>query len=350
MRAHKANKLVSLSEDLADLMSSGFDLESALVFLAKESTHTEAKQFDANVLHQVLCDVRQGEKFSAALAHHPIYFDAYFVGMVKSGEASGNLAKTLSQLAKQLERSEDLKNQINSALIYPVILCVTMAFSLILVLGIIVPQLSSIFDSFSGELSVSATLLLSLGQFLQAWGKPIIIVISLFIIGVFLFQEPLKVKRIMFGLLTRLPFISPLIRQIDFARFTSTLSSLLESGLNQVEALRIAAESFQEHSSKAHIENVIEQVSQGNLLSEALSSVDGLGRFYSQTIANGERSGKLPQTLALLAQRLEKDFNRRSQRLASLIEPALILTLGGIIAFIVITVFSALQTMSNLPL
>ena len=154
----------------------------------------------------------------------------------------------------------------------------------------------------------------------------------------------------MIALLLRTPFIRSLFSQIEFARFTSTLSSLLGSGLAQTEALAIAAESFQYADNRKQIEVAISRLKEGQSLSRAMAHIEGLGDLYAHSIESGERAGQLSATLNVLAQRLDKDFSRRAQRLAALIEPALIIVLGSIIGLIIYTVFSVMQSIGDLPL
>ncbi|MFQ3247066.1 MAG: general secretion pathway protein F [Arenicella sp.] len=343
---NQSDQLISFAEDLAVLLNAGSDLDSALGLMVNSRSESSLKP----VLSQIRGKLRQGVLLSSALRQHPEVFDNYVVAMVRSGEASGQLATALEQLAQQLESSQELKNQINTALVYPAILAVAMTLSLALVLGVILPKLTGLFESFGGDLSFSATALLAVGQFMTAWGQTILFVVAAAIIVAYLLQDQLNTKQRMQSLLMRVPFIRRLLSQIEFARFTSTLSSLLASGLSQTDALAIAAESFRQLSNRDQIELAISKIKEGQSLSSAIKSVEGLGDLYAHSIESGERAGQLPATLNVLARRLEKDFSRRAQRLASLVEPILILALGLVIGLIIYTVFAALQGMGDLPL
>ena len=328
------------------LLNAGSDLDSSLELIAQSRTDESFKL----VISELRASVRQGVLLSNAMLQQPECFDNYFVGMVRSGEASGQLAKVLEQLAHQLESTQELKNQINNALIYPAILMVAMGLSLVLVLGVILPQLTGLFESFGEDLSPMANGLLFIGQFIDAWGSSILIALAVLLLFAYLLQDQLRLKYRVIAMVTQVPLIGNLLGQIEFARFTSTLSSLLASGLTQVDALSIAAESFQQDSNRSKIEAAILEIKQGKSLSSALESVDGFGDLYAHSIQSGERAGQLPNTLSVLARRLEKDFSRRAQRLASMVEPILILSLGLVIGLIIYTVFSALQGISDIPL
>lgn len=345
-----SEQLISFAEDLAVLLKAGSDLDSSLLLMADARADSSLKA----VISQLRAKVRQGLLLSDALAEHSgnsdNYFDNYFVGMVRSGEASGSLASALEQLAQQLESNQELKSQINNALIYPTILAVAMSVSLMLVFTVILPKLTGLFDSFGGDLSVAARGLLAIGQFMSRWGQTILVTIAASLVLAYLLQDQLRTKQRFISLLKRIGFIRRLLNQIELARFTSTLSSLLASGLTQTEALAIAAESFQFEDKQKEIERAIVKIKEGVSLSLAIGHIEGLGDLYAHSIESGERAGQLPLTLSVLAQRLEKDFSRRAQRLASMVEPILIIVLGLVIGMIVYTVFSALQVMGDLPL
>ncbi len=360
----QSDQLISFAEDLAVLLNAGSDLDSALALLVNSRSGSSLTQRTTrtsdvsltsavsltSVAAQLRAKVRQGVQLSTAMAEHPTYFDNYFIGMVRSGEASGQLAGALQQLAEQLERDQELKNQINSALVYPMILAVAMAMSLVLVLGVILPKLTSLFDSFGGELSLLALVLLGIGEFMSSWGKAILVVAVIVILLAYLLQDQLRTKERLLALVKRVPFIKRLLIQIDFARFTSTLSSLLASGLAQTDALAIAAQSFQYSDNRSEVDEAIAKIKEGKSLSEAVAPIQGLGDLYAHSVASGERAGQLPAALKVLAKRLEKDFSRRAQRMASMIEPILIIALGLLIGLIIYTVFSAMQSMGDLPL
>ncbi len=342
----RSNQLISFAEDLAVLLKSGSDLDSSLGFMINSRSNGDIKP----LITELRTKVRQGLLLSTALEEHQNVFDNFFIGMVRSGEASGQLANALEQLAQQLEKNQELKNQINNALVYPAILAVAMAMSLVLVFAVILPKLTGLFESFGGELSLSAQAMLAVGQFVKNWGQTILVVISISVLLLYLLQEELKTTERINSMMMRIPFIKRLFGQIEFARFTSTLSSLLASGVSQTDALAIAAESFRQADSRKQIENAIVKVKEGQRLSQSIESIDGFGDLYAHSIESGERAGQLPATLGVLAQRLEKNFTRRAQSLASMVEPLLILVLGLVIGLIIYTVFSALQGMGDLPL
>lgn len=326
------------------LLRSGADLDSALAVLAGTQSFSDLP------LSELRGGVRQGLTLSGALSEHSDLFDNYFLGMVRSGEATGKLAAALEQLSAQLEMVEELKHKVSSALVYPVILSVAMVLSLSLVLGVILPKLTALFETFGGELSATASGLLFVGQFFDQWGKLIAIVFLVIASLAYLLQDPLQLKVRFRRVFARLPFVGELLNQIDFARFTSTLSSLLGSGLSQIEALEIASESYQDLDKRAQINDVIAQVEQGVSLATALEVSPDFAGLYTHSIESGERAARLPETLEVLARRLEKDFSRRAERLASILEPVLIVSLGLVIGVIIYTVFAALQSMGDLPI
>ena len=339
---NRLRQLISLAENLAVLLKSGADLDEAMASIISSQPDTEFK----SVLLQVRQELLSGTSLDLALAAQPDYFDPFFCGMVKSGEASGQLANALQRMASQMDNEHRLKQQISTALVYPAILFAAMCVSVVLVMGMILPQLTRVFDAFNTELSAAAQTLLSIGNFVERWGSTLLWSgIIVLLIG-FIFRQALQPKRRLMQSLQFLPPVKAALDQLDFARFSGSLASLLESGMPQTEALLIASQSFSQEDNRQQIENIAQQVKSGRTLGDCLGEVDSVSQLYAQSVANGERGGQLPSTLRLLAIRMERDFSDQAQKLAAVIEPALVIILGVVIAAVVYTLFSALQTLS----
>ncbi|NND00608.1 MAG: type II secretion system F family protein [Gammaproteobacteria bacterium] len=342
----KRAQVIAFAENMAVLVNSGADLNAALAMIIETHPPGSLK----STLKEIRAELQRGQSLHKALSAFPDIFDQYYIGMVKSGEVSGQLADSLARLAQQLENNRELRAQISTALIYPAILIVAMGLSLVIVLGLILPEFTELFASFGNELSAAGHILLAFGRFVDAWGLWIFGCIAVGILLGWLFRETIKPGRRVLITLKYVPVIRKIFDQIDFARFTATLASLLESGLPQTEALAIAADSFTQSRNREQLGEVIQRVNQGEPLGACLADITGIDRLYAQSISNGERGGQLPQTLRILATRLEKDFSRTAQRTALLVEPILIISLGLVIGAVVYAIFSALQNLGNMPL
>lgn len=334
--------LITFVEDLAMLLSSGTDLETALNSLLHSNTD---KHFQS-VLADIHQQVSEGKLLSVALAEHPDFFDSYFIGMIKSGEQTGQMTDTLTLLAKQLEKNRETKQKLLTAMVYPSILLIAMLGSLLVILGVVLPKLVLLFESNQADNSVLTNTLLSVGQFFNNWGTVTLIAITVAILLVWLNRVSLKKM----ALLEKLPIIRNLISEIEHSRFCNNLASLLNAGLPQLDALEVASESYRSDVYRNQSLEVIEQLKQGKQLSDSIHLLENFDPSYVQSIAASEQSGQLPDTLKRLAERMEKNFSEQSQRWVLLVEPVLILGLGAIIGLVVFAVFSSLQNLSSLPL
>lgn len=340
------SKIIAFFEDLAMLLSSGSQLNQALTIIIESQTDIPLK----TVLQQMKTSLQQGVKLSDSAAAHPQLFDNYCVGMIKSGEASGKLDESLRQLAQQLDNDRELRAQISTALIYPSILLIAMGLSLIVILGVILPKFTELFKSFETQLSPAGHALLAIGNFVNNWGMWLLALALIMSLSIWLFRVQIKPKTRMMNALKTIPSVRKVLDQVDFARFTATLASLLEAGLSQTEALDIAKDSLSQEHNTADVIQLTSKVKDGMPLGEGLMQLASFDKLYAHSISNGDRAGQLPGTLRTLATRMQKDFSKRAHRLALIIEPVMILGLGLLVGVVVYTVFSALQNLGNLPL
>ncbi len=342
---HQA-KVINFAEDLAVLLNSGTDLNSSLATIIETQPAGPFK----TILEKIRAALLEGHALEQTLRSRPDVFSHYFISMVKSGQASGRLPEALEALSMQLERDRELRSQIVNALLYPAILMVAMFVSLGIILTLILPRFTALFESFGTQLSPAAHGMLAVGNFLNNWGSMIAAILIAAATASWLFRDRLKPGAHLMRMVRKIPALNTLLDEMDFARFSASLASLLDSGLTQTEALTVAAESFSQQHNREQLNDVIEQVNQGQLLGNCLADVNGVSQLYAHSISNGEQGGQLPATLRKLAQKLEKDFNNKTQRIVLIVEPLMIILLGLIVGLVIYTVFSALQNLTNLPL
>ncbi len=335
------------------LLKSGSDLDSALGVMLDSRLSSKAKGLRegtdgfSHALASIRAKVRQGEPLSESLASYPKYFESYFVSMVKSGEASGELLSAFTELQKQLERDQDLNERVGSALVYPTVLVVVTMLSLLVLMVFILPQLSGLFTAFSGELSSSARFLMSAGRFFDSWGQTILVSLVFSILLLFVFEKSLHTRARIKALLSRIPVIRQLSQQLEFSRFSSSLASLLNAGLTQIDATVIAAEVFSAPGQRTKVQRAVEMLREGQSFSTAIRAFPELATYYSHSIESGEKSGQLGDALQVLAERLQRDYALRTQRLITVLEPCLIVLMGVVVGFVIFTVFSTIQSMGN---
>lgn len=322
--------------NVALLLDSGSELDTALAALVSSETNPER----CTLLQETLVGVRAGNLFSQQLRQFPTVFDGVVCSMVAAGEATGDLPTSLELVANQISRSLELKSKIINALIYPAILSVVLLLSLVLIIVYILPQLAGVVESLGGPRSWLVSGLVNIGGFVQAWGRWMLFGLVLAGGSAWVFRDVV----VQYWPLGLPGFARRLRLKIELARFTGTLASLLGAGLSQVAALKIVLNGVSSNTNKANLQQVIARVEQGEPLSQALQSMGQVSQLISHGVYAGEQSGRLAETLARLSTRLEHEFELSAHRLAAVAQPILIIVMGIAIGAVMLMVFSALQS------
>ncbi len=341
-------KGVSLKEkmfftrNLQVMISSGISLPKAIETLTCQS---KSKRFKAALI-EIRESVTKGESFSDCLFKYPNIFSELFVNMVKVGEEAGTLDDVLKNLTLQMEKEHQLKSKILGALMYPSVIVCAMVGIGALMLIIVVPNLAATFDDMNMELPITTRFVIFLGTFLaQKWYLAIIIfiVLILFLRNIF---KTRKGKKFFDGLFLRLPVISSIIKQINSASTTRTLGSLISSGVPIVRSLEIVSDVLGNIYFKEAIIDATNKVRKGGSLSETLKRYDNLYPLtVIQMIEVGEETGQTSDILARLADFYEEEVAQVTQNLSSIIEPILMLLIGGAVGFFAISMIQPMYSM-----
>ncbi len=340
----RASELSLLTRQLATLVRAALPLEESLLAIAQQS---ESQKITL-VLMAVRSDVLTGKPLAQALENFPRIFRKDFIATVAAGEQSGDLAIVLERLADHVERSQQLKQKILGALLYPAIL--TMIALLVVggLLTYVVPQIIHVFDSMQQDLPPLTKNLIALSSLLQNHGVLIIIVFILAAgFAYFLLQKP-SLKEKWHLLLFKMPLISPLIRTLNSARFCRTLSTLLMSGVSMLQALSIASKVINNVPMSNTVQQAIQQVREGSSLSHALQRGIGFPPLTIHLIASGESSGQLDTMLEKAAETQERELESWISSFLTLLEPLLLLTMGGIVLTIVLAIMLPIFNLNQL--
>lgn len=339
---------VSLTEkmfftrNLQIMVVSGISLPRALKTLSEQ---TKNKKFQ-KVLKEISEGVIKGESFSQALSKHSDVFSELFQNMVKVGEEAGTLEEVLRVLTLQMEREADLKSKITGAMIYPAVIILAMAGIGILMLVMVVPQLAKTFQELNIELPATTKLVIFLGTFLaEKWFLCILIIFFfIFLLRIALKQK--EGKKIMDNLILKLPILSPLIKKINSAYATRTLSSLISAGVPIVRSLEITSGAVGNFYFKKTIIEASEKVRKGEKLSEALKPYQNLyPSIVIQMIEVGEETGETSNVLQKLADFFEEEVGNATKNLTAIIEPVLMLLIGGVVGFFAISMVQPMYSM-----
>jgi len=296
----------------------------------------------------VRTEVRGGMSLSNALARHPRQFPAIYRALIAAGEESGKLGSVLGSLADFIEERARLQQKITLAFIYPAILTVVSLLVVVFLLTYVIPQVVQVFTQTKQALPILTRMMISLSAFLRSYGWMLVIAVAAAAYGV---HRALQVEALRLGWhrrILRLPILGALSRTINTARFASTLAILVGSGVPMLRSLQAAGETVTNLALRARVVDASQRVREGASLARALRFEDderaaqGRVRLFPPVlihlIGSGEATGKLPEMLARAADMHAREAERRTMLLTSLLEPALILTMGVIVMMIVLAV------------
>ena len=333
------------TQDLATLMQAGLPVDRALSILIGAAEKEPFKEIIRNILRIV----QGGGYLSDALAKHPQAFSVFYVNMVRGGEAGGVLEAVLERLGLFLESSQELKDYIKSALVYPVFLLCVGGLSIIILMTYVIPRFSVIFSDLGGAIPFSTRLLLGASGFLQSyWWALVLLAVAVWAAFRRFARSPagrMKIDR----LKLKLPVQKDFVQKREVARFTRTLGTLVRSGVPILQALRLVQDIIGNKVIVESLKVVHNRVKEGEKLSKPLQDTGVFPSLAIQMITVGEETGRLEEMLIRVAESYEKSLKNMVKRLISFLEPALILVMGVVVAFIVISMLMAIFSMNELP-
>ncbi len=339
------------TKDVIDFTSGLCTLVEAYVPLDKALSLLEGiteKSVMRSLIVELRREIKEGRTLADALQAHPTVFSRMYINMIHAGEEGGILDKLLPRLAKFMEEADEAKRTVISALIYPMILLVVGVLSVIALMVFVVPQFASLFEDMGAAIPPSAALLLGLSTWLQKYGWSLILVPFLLGYG---WQKAgstpeRRLQRDAF--LLKLPLLGSLLLEAESSRFCRTLGSLLGSGIPLLKALHIAQGVMENQLLAKDLEEVEETVRRGVSLGKALASNGHFPVLLPQLIVVGEESGRTALILDKLAESFDEQVRQRTRRMVALVEPLLILGLGGIVGAVVIIMLSAIFSLNSI--
>ena len=332
----KAKDLAIMTRQCAAMLKAGVPLVQALGMLCR-SMHAKTL---VQVIQKVLNDVEAGLAFHDALARHPRHFSSLYVHMVQAGEAAGILDAMMERLSVTLEKNEALRSKIRSALMYPTAVILVALGILVLILVLVVPIFEDVFQSFGAELPWSTRMVVGLSELLvQTW--PIVLILACGVTWVTQQNGPAteRFKHSLGGWLLHWPLLGPLLSTAVMARWAQTLSALLSAGVPLPEALKPTAQACDHPVFARTTLQIQRQVIQGSSLSETMGPSGLFPAMIVQLCATGEETGALDTLLARAGGLLETELDDRVNGLTSLLEPLIIVVLGGFIGAILVAMY-----------
>jgi len=329
-----ATSLAVWTRQLAGLISSGLPLERALTALIEEIDSEPQRQLVASLR----AEVNGGSTFAKSLALYPRDFSQIYRAVIDAGEHSGHLDQVLSRLADDLEERDQLKNSLIGASLYPAIVT-CFAFVVVMVLmSYVVPQVAEVFSGTKHALPLLTRIMLGFSELIRHWwwlGAGLVIASSVMLR--LSLRQPAFRQRFDAGWL-QLPVIGKLSRNYNAARFASTLAMLSNAGVPILKALQAAAQTVSNQAMRQDAIDALDMVREGAPLASALAQKKRYPALLSMFARLGEQTGELPQMLQRVANQLAGDVKRRAMRLATILEPLLIVGMGIIVGIIVMAV------------
>lgn len=327
---------IFLSKYLALMLKIGTSLLQAINILIEDFQKASLKSF----LIEIRSSLEKGIPFYTTFARYPKIFSQVYINLVKAGEASGNLDDIFENLTQSLSKEKALRDQIRSALIYPMLLLVTSVLILIFLVTFALPKIANVFLESGFEPPVFSKIVFSVGLFFGKFG---VLILGALIVGVFalifFYQRSLIFKRLFAAILNEIPIIKDIIQKVALQRFAATLSSLIKAGMPITDALEITADTVGHMELKQALIRISrEGLAKGLTIGEAFRRES----FFPKTIVNlmaiSEKAGHIEEVLATLADFYTSEIDSSLKTLVSFLEPALLLFIGFVIGIIALAI------------
>jgi type IV pilus assembly protein PilC len=331
----KIKDLAVFNRQFATMIDSGLSLLRALNILAEQ---TESKAL-AHVVSEVRMDVEKGSSLSQAMGRHPKAFNRLYISMVRAGEIGGNLDQTLLQLADTLEKQVELRHKIKSAMTYPVAVLALVLCILTAMLLFVVPMFKTLYDGLGGTLPLPTRLLLKASSITVHFFPILLLLMGGFVFGFKRWITTEKGRDVFDAFKLKVPVFGKLVHKTAITRFSRTLASLLRSGVPILESLEITSDTVGNTVASKAVKDVQEGVKQGEPIARRMEQHAIFPPMVVQMLAVGEETGAVDTMLDKVGEFYEQEVAALVASLTSLLEPLLIVVLGGTVGSMVISLY-----------
>lgn len=332
----KDKDLVVFTRQFATMIGAGLPLVQAMEILSKQ---TENKAF-ATIIGEIKNDVEGGSTFADALKKYPRIFSELYSNMVGAGEAGGILDTILIRLATYIEKAQNLKRKVKGAMVYPAVVITVAVLVIAIIMIFVVPTFSKMFTQLGGDLPAPTQFIINLSNFLAGTGGLISLAsIIATIVFVTQFRRTERGRKITDRIILMLPVVGVLFKKVAVAKFTRTLGTLISSGVPILDGLTITAKTAGNKVIEKAVMEVRQGVSEGQTIAEPLSQAKVFPPMVNQMIAVGESTGALDNMLDKIADFYDDEVDIAVGALTSMIEPVLMVFLGGTVGFIVVAMY-----------
>lgn len=327
--------LAQFARELSVLVSTGTPIADAIESLEQQA---QTEQW-AEVVGSVRKKLEDGEAFSEALDSRPDVFDSVFRSLVAAGESSGQLDKMLQRLALLTRRQAHVRSSVIAAMMYPMLLTMVCVAVLFLMLGVVLPRFSGLFETLDTPLPASTEFLVMLSGLLLGYWWAAAPAAAVGAWGLWAWLRTPPGRRALERLLLSLPKVGPIVRAFGTARVARILGTLLEAKVPMIEAIGLTRRSVNHQGFVEMLDRAERVVTKGEPVSSAFIDSDLFVRSSAQAVRNGEQTGRLAEVLVHIADYLDEDNESTVKALSSLLEPLIMLVLGGLVAFVAVSMF-----------
>lgn len=340
----KEHDKILFARNLGAMIEAGLPVSRALDVIERQSSN---KKFSA-VIADLQDLIRQGNSLHEALEHHSDVFPPLFISMVEAGEESGSLAKSLKIVADQMERSYKLKKKVKGAMIYPSVILGAMVIITILMMIFVVPTLTATFKDLNVDLPTSTKIVIAVSDFMANYTLIALGVIILLVVGAVAAFKSKRGQKVFHFVSLRVPVIGKLVVETNAAQTTSTLSSLLGSGVEVVHAIHITGHVVQNQYYRKVLKELEEEIQKGAVMSKVFGRYPKLyPAFVSEMAMVGEETGRLPELLNRVATFYEDDVSQKTKDLSTIIEPVLMIVIGAAVGFFAVSMITPMYSLTS---
>ncbi len=340
----KLSEKIIFTRNLAGMITAGLPLSRALQVLHKQ---TKNKKFQ-NIIDELMKNIDKGGTLSDGMAKYPKVFSTLFVSMVRAGEESGKLAPSLAEIGSNLEKSYNLTRKVKGAMTYPAVIVSAMFLIGILMMIYVVPTLTGTFKELNIALPSSTRLVIWISDTLSS--SPLLVFLGLFVFVILIraFVRAERTQPFIDIVVLKIPVIGNIIREMNSARTTRTLSSLLASGVDVTRALQITKDVVQNVHYKRLIQKAVDSVQKGVPISSVFKErVDLYPVMVGEMMEVGEETGKFGDMLLEIASFYEAEVEAKTKDLSTIIEPVLMILIGGAVGFFAVSMITPMYSLMD---
>lgn len=333
---------INFARNLGSMLEAGLSLSRALSVLERQANSKTLKA----VITDLISNINKGNTLASSLEKHQKVFPPIFISMTNAGEQSGSLSESLKVVARQMESSYKLTKRIRGAMMYPAVIVGAMIIIAILMFIFVIPTLMKTFTELDIKLPLSTRVVLGISNLIQHNGLWVLLGILVLGFVLYLWSKKENGKKILHAFILKIPVVGTLVKEVNAARTSRTLSSLLEAGVNVVEAVSITANVVQNVHYRAVLEQACEAIKKGDLMSNIFSKYENLYPiFFIEMLTVGEETGKTGEMLIGVAHYYEDDVEQKTKDMSTVIEPFLMIVIGAGVGFFAISMITPMYSL-----